>query len=167
MSEIDQGKENYNFVQINKSYIKSYRGLIKKSPVAAEILMFLVEKMGRTTAAVVCSYRTLEEVTETSNSTVTRAIKLLKKDRWIEAIKVGSATAYCVNAKVFWQAARNQKKYAMFEATVVASESEQESEYHELAKHPLKHIPFVDRNERAIIGNEELPPPDQQEMTLN
>lgn len=166
-NRLEPAKENYNFVQINKSYLKQYRGLVKKSSVATEILMFLVEKMGRTTNAVVCSYKTLEEVTGYSRSTVSRGIKLLKDDHWIDAVKIGSATAYCVNARVFWQAANNQKKYAIFQATVVASESEQDSDYHKLARHNMKHIPFVENDERAIVTNEELPPPDQQEMILD
>lgn len=160
-------KENYNFVQINKSYMKQYRQLIKKSPMAAEILMFLVEKMGRTTNAIVCSHKTLGEVTNTSSSTVTRALRLLKEEHWIDAVKIGSATAYCVNARVFWQAARNHKKYAMFQAIVIAGADEQESSYPELAKHSLKHIPFIEETDRPIITNEDLPPPDQTEMLLN
>lgn len=144
---LDEGKSNYNFVQVNKGYMKQYRLLIKKSPVAAEILMFLVENMGKTTNAVVCSYKTLQEITETSSSTVTRAIRTLKKDNWIEAVKIGSATAYCINARAFWQAARNQKKYAIFQATVIAGFNEQESNYHQLAKHDLKYIPIVDKKE--------------------
>lgn len=166
-TSLDADRDNYNFVQINKGYMKQYRSLIKKSPLGTQILMFFVEKMGRQTNAVICSYKTLEEVTGYKRASIAKAVKILKEDRWIEAVKVGNATAYCINAKVFWQAARNQKKYAMFAATVVASESEQDSDYHQLTKHDLKHIPFVENKERPVITNDELPPPDQQEMPLN
>ncbi|OSK13644.1 replication protein [Escherichia coli M056] len=86
--------------------------------------------MGKTTNAVVCSYATLTEVTGYSRRSVATAIKILKDDRWIQVVKVGNASAYCINEKVIWQAGRNQRKYAIFSATVVASESEQESDYH-------------------------------------
>lgn len=166
-SQVDEGVENYNFVQINKGYMQQLGALIKKNSLSAQILMFLVDKMGKHTNAVVCSYKTLQEATGYKRSSVAQAIKTLKEDRWVEAVKVGSATAYCVNAKVFWQAARNQKKYAMFQATVVASESEQDSDFHNLSKKDIKNIPFIDKDDRAIISNDPLPPPDQQEMLLN
>lgn len=169
MSEelLDEDKKNYNFVQINKGFLKQYRNLIKKSSVATEILMFLVEKMGVTTNAVVCSYKTLEEVTGYSRSTIARSIKLLKQDNWIDAVRIGNATAYCVNARVFWQKGRNEKKYAMFQATVIASESEQDTDYRTISKRDIKHIPLIDPDERPLVTNEVLPPPDQQEMSLS
>ncbi|EPP7164418.1 replication/maintenance protein RepL, partial [Escherichia coli] len=54
---------NFNFVQVSRAYLKEWRALTRKSPIASEILMYLVENMGRTTNAVVCSYTTLMEVT--------------------------------------------------------------------------------------------------------
>ena len=111
-----RNNENYNFIQLSRCYLKSWRGLIRKNPLAAEILMFLVEKMGRTTNAVVCSYKTLCELTGYSRTSVANAIKILKEDNWIESVKIGSATAYCVNERVAWQAAKNQRKYAIFSA---------------------------------------------------
>ena len=159
---------NFNFVQVSRAYLKEWRGLTRKSAIASEILMYLVEHMGRTTNAVVCSYTTLMEITGVSRASVARAIKLLKDDRWVEAVKVGSATAYCVNANAFWQAGRNQKKYAIFQATVIASSTDQDSDFIEKSRQPLRHIPFVgERNERPIIGNDELPPPDQQDLNLD
>ena len=145
-----EGRENYNFLQVSKGYLPQWRALVKASPLAAEILFFFMEKMGRTTNAVVCSYQTLQEVTGYSRPTVARAISKLKEDRWVDTVKVGSATAYCVNEKVVWQAARDQRRHAIFSATVIASESEQPSDYHLKAKEELKHIPFVKRGEIMI-----------------
>ena len=75
------GNENFNFVQLSRSYLHQMRKLARKSPIAHEILYYLVEHMGRTTNAVVCSYTTLCEITGVSRPTVGRAIKLLKDDR--------------------------------------------------------------------------------------
>lgn len=163
----DNNMDNANFVQLSRGYLRNWRGLVRKNPLATEILLFLVERMGRTTNAVVCSYQTLTEVTGYSRRSVASAIKLLKEDNWIEAVKVGNATAYCVNERVVWQAAKNQRKYAMFSAVVVASESEQESNFHKKAKEQLRHIPVVDTEERAISNSDSLPPPDQKDLDLN
>lgn len=162
-------KENYDFVQVSRGYLKQMRALARKSPLAHEILYYFVEHMGRTTNAVVVSYATLCEVTEVSRPTVGRAIKLLKDDNWIDAVKIGSATAYAVNARVFWQAGRNQKQYAVFQATVIASESEQDSNFREKSKEKLTYIPVVDmkENDRVVSDSSELPPPDQKDLDLN
>ncbi|HBN1858849.1 TPA: replication/maintenance protein RepL [Escherichia coli] len=139
-----ESKDNFNFVQLSRSYLKQLRNLARKSPIAHEILYYLVEHMGKTTNAVICSYATLCEITGVSRPTVGRAIKLLKDDNWIDTVKVGNANAYCVNEKVFWQAGRNQRKYAIFSATVIASESEQDEGFQEKAKQKLNYIPIVE-----------------------
>lgn len=159
-------QENFNFVQLSRGYLQQMRKLARKSPIAHEILYYLVEHMGRTTNAVVCSYTTLCEVTGVSRPTVGRAIKLLKDDNWIDTVKIGNSSAYCVNEKVFWQAGRNQRKYAIFSATVIASASEQENDYAEKAKHKLTYIPIIEPNDVPTTGQEDLPPPDQRDLDL-
>jgi len=161
-----QPAENYNFVQLSRNYLKEMRGLARKSPVAHEILYYLVENMGRTTNAVVCSRKVLSEVTGCSVATVGRAIKTLKDDNWIDTIKIGTANAYCVNERVFWQAGRNQRKYAVFSATVIASASEQDSDYAEKAKQKLTYIPIIEPEDIPVTGNDVLPPPDQGDLDL-
>ncbi len=101
--------------------------------------------MGRTTNAVVCSYQLLQEVTGYSRPSVARAVRILKKDNWIDTVKVGNATAYCVNEKVAWQAGRDERQYAIFSATVVATSTEQESNFREKSKEKLTYIPFVEK----------------------
>lgn len=163
----DEMNDNYNFVQVSRGYLAQMRKLARKSPIANEILLYLVEHMGRTTNAVVCSYRTLQEATGLSRTSVANAIKLLKEDNWIDAIKIGNATAYCVNERVFWQAGRNQRQYAIFSATVIAAASEQESDYHKKAATKLTHIPFIESKETILVDqNEKLDPPDQIDLEL-
>lgn len=158
--------DNYNFVQLSKSYLQSMRKLSRKNPLASEILLYFVEHMGRTTNAVVCSYKVLCEVTGVSRPTVARAIKVLKEDHWVDAVKIGNATAYCVNERAFWQAGRLERKYAIFSATVIASESEQDSDYRDRAKHKMTHVPVIRDNDTPSVLNEPLPPPDQSEMDV-
>ncbi|WP_228393893.1 replication/maintenance protein RepL, partial [Pseudomonas helleri] len=91
--------------------MKQMRELARRNPVAMQILFYLVEHMGKSTNAVVCSYKTLSEVTDLSRTSVAKAIKYLKDDNWLDAIKIGNATAYCVNERAFWQSARNARRY--------------------------------------------------------
>jgi DNA-binding transcriptional ArsR family regulator len=157
---------NYDFVQVSRAYIKEMRLLVRKNPLAHEILYYLVEHMGRTTNAVVVSYATLCEITERSRPTVARAIKVLKEDNWIDAVKIGNVTAYGINARIFWQAGRNQKKYAIFSATVIASESEQMKGFREKSQEKLTYIPVLERKNRILVGSDDLPPPDQKDLDL-
>jgi hypothetical protein len=163
---MSEEKDNYNFVQLNKSYLTEMRGLARKSPAGMQILLYLTQHMGRTTNAVVCSYRTLQEVTNLGRSSVATAIKILKRDNWVDAIKIGNATAYCINERALWQAGRNQRKYAKFSATVIANEYEQDSDYHQKAKTKLTHVPVIEDEEITSVTNEALPPPDQNEMDI-
>jgi predicted transcriptional regulator len=162
----DKSNDNSNFVQLSRGYMSQMRVLSRKSPVAMQIFLYLVEHMGRTTNAVVCSYRVLSEVTNLSRTSVAKAIKILKEENWIDAVKIGNATAYAINERVVWQAGRNERKYAIFSATIIASESEQDSNYHELAKTKLTHIPIIESGDIATIGSEKLPPPDQQDLDI-
>ena len=123
------GNENFNFVQLSRSYLHQMRKLARKSPIAHEILYYLVEHMGRTTNAVVCSYTTLCEITGVSRPTVGRAIKLLKDDQWIDTVKIGNANAYCVNERCSGKLEEIKRKYAIFSATVIASATDQESDF--------------------------------------
>ncbi|MEG3132939.1 replication/maintenance protein RepL [Rouxiella sp. T17] len=161
-----QDNDNFNFVQLSRSYLSQMRKLARKSPIAHEVLYYLVEHMGRTTNAVICSYTTLCEVTGVSRPTIGRAIKLLKDENWIDAVKVGNANAYCVNERVFWQSGRNQRQYAIFSATVIASASEQDSNFQEKAKHKLTYIPVIGKTDIVITGDDKLPPPDQGDLEL-
>lgn len=158
--------DNYNFVQVQKAHMKQWRDLIKKQPLAAEIMFYFMETMGKNTNAIVCSYKTLQEITGYSRPSVGRALKTLKQMNWVDTVRVGSATAYAVNERIAWQARGKQRKYAMFSATVVASLSEQDKGYEPENRKPIKHLPFVDNHERVIVSNDQLPPPDQQEMDL-
>ena len=165
-SEAHPSTDNYNFVQVSRSYLREMRGLARKSPVAHEILYYFVEHMGRTTNAVVCSRNVLAEVTGCSIATVGRAIRVLKDDNWIDTVKIGNASAYCVNERAFWQAGRNQRQYAIFSATVIAAASEQDSDFREKAKQKLTYIPVIEDSDIAVAGKDQLPPPDQQDLDI-
>lgn len=163
---MEEERKNLNFVQWDRSVMKPHRELIRKSPLAAEILSFLVESMDKSNA-VVCSYKVLQEVTGYKRSSVANAIKVLKDDMWVQAVKIGTANAYVVNSAAFWATSAKGKAYSQFHATVIAAESEQEQTFEQLQSLKLKRVPVWDRKaERPVLGSDELPPPDQKDMEL-
>jgi len=147
--------KNFRFVQLSTDHLNAWGDLCIEKPLAAKLLFFLVERMGTKNNAVICSYQTLQESLQVSRTTVANAVKHLKQNNWIAAIKVGSATAYCVNERVAWRSSRNLRKYAMFSATVIASESEQDKDFFNNYKEELKVVPFVENGERAISSDSE------------
>lgn len=157
-------RQNVNFVQLNKSYLQQWRMLVRKSPVAAEIMYWFFERMGADNA-LVCSYQVLQEITGSSRSTVARSIQCLKEGNWIDTVKVGSAVAYVVNERVAWQTHAAKREYAIFSATVVAAGSEQPTDYRE-PKTKLLRVPVLSSSEVAIVDDTKLPPPDQSEMQV-
>lgn len=163
--EIENGK-NLNFVQIDRRVMAAHRQLISDSPVSAVVLSVITEYMDKGNALVV-SYAMLQEMTGYSRASIGNAIKKLKADKWIQAVKIGTANAYRVNSAAFWTANRKGKYYSQFHATVLASASEQAASIQKLNSLKLNQLPLSRSNERIILGNEEIPPPDQSDMELD
>jgi DNA-binding transcriptional MocR family regulator len=92
--------------------------------------------------ALVCSYETLSKITGFSRATLSRAIKLLETEHWLQIIKLGTANAYVINSKVFWQS-YGDKKMTVFHATIVASEDEQQISPEKWAGITLKNYPLL------------------------
>lgn len=135
-------RKNKNFVQLYKQELMELRALTAKDPNAMSLLFVLVEKMNKQNA-IVMSQKTMMQITGKSRPTVSRAIKELKKAKFIQVVKIGTANAYVINSKVFWQSGVNGK-YAVFSATVVASGEEQEKNYIENWEGVnLKQIPMI------------------------
>lgn len=151
-------KKNQNFVQLYKKELLELRALTAKDPTAMGLLLMLVEKMNKQNA-IVMSQKTMMKITGKSQPTITRGIKTLKDSKFIQIVKIGTANAYVINSKVFWQSGVNGK-YATFNATVVASGDEQEKNYIENWEGvKLKHVPLF--NEEPIEAPEK-----QQQLDL-
>lgn len=155
----EDAKKNRNFVQVEKRAFKDLRGLIDRSPVAAKLLLIMGEKMNKQNA-LLCSFKTLCEITGLSRSTLSAAVSLLKSECWIEVIKIGTANAYIVNSRVFWQSYGNLK-HATFNATIVASSSEQDKETWDNVD--LRNFPFLSSEDSKDI----TPPKPRQGDLLN
>lgn len=164
---IQRAKKNYNFVQIEKRALKQVRELYEANPSAGKILFILAEKMNRQNA-LVCSYDTLTKITGLGRTTIYKSIKYLRDHNWIEVIKVGTANAYVINSRVFWQS-HGDKKMTVFHATIVASSDEQDTPIEDWNTVKLNNFPFLSKEEDVdvIVKNEELPPPDQDELDFH
>lgn len=159
----EAARKNSNFVQVQKSALKDMRSLAQRSPKAMTLLLTLVEKMNRENALMI-SKGTLVQITGMSMATLTRCITLLKEERWIQIIKVGTSNVYRVNSLAFWQSSKD-KMYTSFRATIVACQDEQEENWDGLK---LKHFPLLESADvdKMIITDEQLPPPDQGELNV-
>ena len=162
----ERTKKNQNFVQLYKQELLELRALTAKDPTAMGLLLMLVEKMNKQNA-VVMSQKTMMKITGKSQPTITRAIRTLKDSQFIQVVKIGTANAYVINSKVFWQSGVNGK-YPTFNATVVASGDEQEKNYIENWEGvKLKHVPLlheepIESPEQKQEEQQELPGMEQQ-----
>jgi len=117
--------QNSNFVQMYRQNMRAFRRIIQENSTAAEIFYFFVEHMDYGNS-IACSSVVLEEITQKSRSTVSRALKLLKERNFIDISKMGTTNVYHINATVAWSTFSNNKQYAKLNATIVLSKSEQD-----------------------------------------
>lgn len=152
----------FGWLQLEKKVGQELMRLSVKHPAAMGTLMYLANNMGRNNALAV-SQAVIAKKVGISLVSVSRAIKLLDEHRFIEIVKVGNLCIYRVNTRVAWQGNRGER-FAHFTADVIALENEQSGNIDKTE--PLKQVPVLADGERYLMGNEEIDPPDQQEMTL-
>ena len=143
---------------------KNLRALQIANPSAALVFSVIRENMQIGTNAVAISNTALCKIIGKSRATVTRAIKHLADHNYVDIVKIGTTNTYVVNEQVAFAGSAGQRK-AVFSATVVAHECEQEEGWDQVKK--LKAVPVIYEDERVILGCDELPPPDQQDLSLN
>lgn len=109
--------------QANKDYYKAEDWLIVKSPIAYRIFRFLVNSMDQYNNAI-CSHKIIQEAFSISPSTVSRAIKILKEEKYVEIYKYGSSNTYAINKNIVWSGKKSDYKYAKFGADITFSEEQ-------------------------------------------
>ncbi len=107
--------------------------LIRKSPVAAQIWEFLIEKADRYNA-VVCSREVLEQALDYGTATIARGIRVLREMKFVDIKKSGTTNVYLLNKELIWKSWGTNFKYAEFGARVIIAESEQEQEQEKSTK---------------------------------
>lgn len=113
------------FYQVNKEHSEDLMWLVKANPNAYRILLFLFDHMDKYNA-VMCSYSVLQEALEISDSTVKRAIRVLKEHGFIHICKSGTSNVYVTNPDLAWNSWGNNRQYCEFPANIILSASEQE-----------------------------------------
>lgn len=155
-------KNPTDFLQVTRGYLREMRELAKRSPAAHQILWLLAERMNKTNAVVI-SQKTMGQILGYSRATLNRATKLLKDEHWIQVVTTGTSNAYIVNSKVLWRD-HGGKRYASFFAEVVISEDEQMHPIEDWDGVELRNLPILKANERVLLADEDLPPPDQKDL---
>lgn len=153
----------FGWLQLEKKAARELESLAVRSPAAMGTLMYMVNRMSRSNALVV-SQKAIAQALGISLKSVGNSVKLLATHHFIQTIKVGNTSVYVVNSRVVWQGERGAR-YAAFGADVIALESEQDSPVDQDVT-PLKTVPQLRDNERLLVGNEEIDPPDQGELDL-
>jgi len=151
------------YYMMSRSAEKNLRALQKANPAAALVFSVIRENMQIGTNAVTISNPALAAILGKSTRTIARATKHLADHAYVQVIKTGNTNTYVVNEQVAFAGSAGQRK-AVFSTTLVAHEVEQEEGWDQVKK--LKAVPVIYEDERAIMGNEELPPPDQVDLDL-
>lgn len=152
------------YVMVSREAEKNLRLLQRESPTGSLVFSVLREHMNIGTNAVTISSTALGKILGKSRATITRSISYLSKNNYVQIIKSGNINTYVVNEQIAFSGSAGQRT-AVFSATVVAHECEQEEGWDKVKK--LKATPLIMDDERVILGNEDLPPPDQKDLMLN
>jgi DNA-binding transcriptional regulator YhcF (GntR family) len=153
-----------NWVQTERKAHEEWAGLIARKPRAAALLHHLVAQMGSQNAVVV-SQRTLSKLMGCHLETVKRAIRDLAAERWIQVVKMngpGTVCAYVVNDRVAFQGKRENMRFSLFSATIIADAEDQEPLA--LEHSDLRRIPALFPGERQLPSGPGAEPPSQPAM---
>lgn len=122
----DAKKSPYrNFLQVNKDRYREEAWLMRKSPIAYQILRFITDNMDHYNA-LICSYRVIEESLGVSHSTIARAIRLLQERKYLQVSKSGTTNIYWVNKELYWHSYGTNYARAEFGAKIIISSEEQD-----------------------------------------
>lgn len=129
--ETERRKNKEKFVQMYEDKMVYVRQLIRDFPLAAEVFLFLTEKMDQRNA-LVCPTQVLSDVFKKSRRQLDRVIKHLKDNDYIYITKVGNVNVYHMNKHLVWKSFEWAKDYCQFEGNILIAKSENselETEY--------------------------------------
>ena len=159
-----RNKNPSGFYMMSRKAEKNLRALQKANKNASLIFSVIRENMQIGTNAITISNEALANILGVSKRTVMRGSQYLKEHNYVQIIKAGNSNTYVVNQQIAFAGTVGQRK-AVFSATVVAHESEQEEGWENVKK--LKAVPIIYDDEKIILGCDNLPPPDQLDLDLD
>ena len=155
-------KNNHgHWVQTERKAHEAWANLIGRKPRAAALLHHLVAQMGHQNAVMV-SQKTLAKIMGSSLDTVKRAIRDLEAERWIQIVKMngpGTVAAYVINDRVAFQGKRENMRFSLFSAAVIADADDQDPLTLEHSE--LRRIPSLFPGERQLPHGPGEDPPSQ------
>lgn len=163
MISLPDKKRRNQWVQTERAAHEAWAALIRKSPLAAQVMHILTSQVGEHNAVVI-SQKVLAQLVEGSERGVRDALALLRKDNWIETRQIGgrgTVNAYVINDRVAWNGKRDGIRYSLFSARVIISEEEQPDREELNHQQPLRQIPGVYSDEQQLPSGPGLPPPSQ------
>ncbi len=150
-----------HWVQTERKAHEAWADLIRKSPLAAQVMHVLTARVGESNAVVI-SQKNLARLVKGSERGVRNALQLLCDDNWIEIRQIaarGAVNAHVINDRVAWSGKRDGIRYSLFSANVIVSDDEQ-PDVTEIGKQsPLRRLPMI--GESQIPSGPGLPPPSQ------
>lgn len=120
---MQEDSKNNDFVMLYRKHIDDLTALARTNGGAYDFLMFLIKNMDYNNALCV-SMQALTEIMGLSRVSLSKRVKYLKDNGWIEVLKSGTSNVYIVNPDVTWSSYANQKKYCKFSANILLSSSE-------------------------------------------
>lgn len=120
--------KNANFVQLYKDNFQLVSKMAAERPAALRIFLWIAELMDERNA-LATSQMAICEALDLHRNTVTQAIAYLKKHKVMAIFKIGSSHVYALNNEIVWQDLTGNKKYALFNAKIYLTQSEQEIKY--------------------------------------
>ena len=112
---------------------KNLKSLQRENSTAALVFSIIRENTQIGTNAVTISNPALAKMLGKSSRTVARATRHLINHSYVQVIKTGNTNTYVVNEKIAFAGSAGQRK-AVFSATVVAHECEQEEGWDKVKK---------------------------------
>lgn len=163
MNSLPDKKSKGQWVQTERAAHEAWAALIRKSPLAAQVMHILTSQVGEHNAVVI-SQKVLAQLVEGSERGVRDALGTLRKDNWIETRQIGgrgTVNAYVINDRVAWMGKRDGIRYSLFSARVIISEEEQPDRDQIGQQPPLRQIPSLYPGERQLPSGPGMPPPSE------
>ena len=127
MNSLPDRRRRGQWVQTERAAHEAWAALIRRSPLAAQVMHILTSQVGEHNAVVI-SQKALAQLVGGSERGVRDALALLQSDNWIETRQIGgrgTVNAYIINDRVAWNGKRDGIRYSLFSARVILSEEEQ------------------------------------------
>lgn len=160
---IPRARDRGQWVQTERAAHEAWAALIRRSPLAAQIMHVLTAHVGDHNA-VVMSQKNLARLVYGSERGVRDALRLLSSDNWLQVAQIGgrgTVNAYVLNDRVVWSGKRDGLRFSLFSASVVVSDDEQPVGFVPENEPPLRRLPAVFSGERQLPSGSGLPPVSQ------